>query len=161
MGMSALPMTVPEDYDASPYAELCVALPPDWKRTSEDFEREGDDAYWPFGWLKHLARIPAAYDTFLGPGHTIPNEDPPVPFTERTPFVGVLVLPAAALLEELPPATVGEKTVELLTIVPLRAEEMDFKLEHGTEALLERFDELGLTPWAMCDPERPSACPQE
>jgi hypothetical protein len=95
-GMSDRPMTVPWGAAEKRFAELILALPPGWKIDSlkatpapEDLERW----YWPFRWIKTLARFPHEYRTWLGPGHTIPNGDPPKPFAPTTRMCGWLLLP--------------------------------------------------------------------
>jgi hypothetical protein len=150
MGMSALPMTMPDgmaDEDAegpgtSPYVELVFVLPPDWPRTKEEFEEQGEAAYWPFRWIKELARIPADYDTFLGFGHTIPNGDPPEPLCEGCDFVGFLIAPHMLNEEgETNIAQLADRRVEFLQVMPLFAEEMQLKLDKGVDALLDLLEE--------------------
>ena len=61
-GMSERPMRVPlenpDDLGLIPelrYAELLLALPPEWPVTPAAFEDEAN--YWPVRWLKRLARL--------------------------------------------------------------------------------------------------------
>lgn len=158
MGMSALPMTLPEDYPGPEYAELFILLPPDWPRTQQEIEAAGEDAWWPYRLLKTLARIPHEYETFLGPGHTVPNGDPPEPFADSVGFAGAMLVDGGALADEFAEVTIGDKTVQFLLIVPLFAEEMEYKLEHGAEALLERLESAEIGLLDIADPKRPNAC---
>jgi hypothetical protein len=177
--MSAAPMTTPgpeeledgEPYDGPALAELVMTLPASWPidavmdrddESDEDDEGDGDEEVMPIiNWLRNLARLPMEYDTFLGVGHTIPNGDPPEPISDACPFVGFLILPqmiaepkedgrdGADLVR-------GDEYVSFLQVVPLFAEEMDFKLEAGIEALLERFESADIPQHMLADPTRPN-----
>src|SRR5690606_33353617 len=71
-GMSDLPMSVPEDAGCPGFAELMVTLPAGWKLDQASFQDE--NWYWPVRLLKSLARLPHKHATWLGFGHTVPNE---------------------------------------------------------------------------------------
>lgn len=153
-GMSDRPMTLPDGIDAPEYAELLICLPPDWKLSQEDFEDEAN--YWPVRWLKTLARLPHDYRTWLGAGHTVPNGDPPEPFADNTDLCGMLVLPPVRFGDDFPVLEAGGKRVGFYALIPLHADEMEFKLEHGAGDLLDRFDAAGVDE--VVDVARPSVC---
>ena len=48
------------------------------------------------------------------------------------------------------------KTIRFFCVIPIYPEEMDFKLEHGREAWLERLQEAGVTE--LLDPGRRNVC---
>jgi hypothetical protein len=158
MGMSALPMTLPEDAGVPDFAELLIALPGDWPFSDEAFEELGEDAWWPFRWLKELARLPISYDTFLGPGHTVPNGDPPEPLTENCHFAGFMVVPQLVAAEEADVLEDGEKQVSFYQLIPLFADELEYKLQEGSDALLELLNEFLSEAHVgqLADPTRPS-----
>lgn len=133
MGMSELPMAVPAEVrDGVPdRAELVIVLPPDWDLSDRD-------RYWPLETLKTVARLPHDYDTWLGPGHTVPNGDPPVPYAAGTALAGVMALSPMLVPSEfwsLQRAD-GER-IGFLGLVFLTREELDYKLEHGAPALFD------------------------
>jgi predicted Zn finger-like uncharacterized protein len=135
-GMSDRPMSVPEGADELRYAELLISLPSDWPISMEAFEDERN--YWPIRWLKQLARLPHEYETWLGVGHTVPNGDPPEPFSPDTKLCCWLLMPPLLVPEEFSPlVTSEEKTVHFYAIVPLYNEEVNFKLKRGLEALID------------------------
>lgn len=140
-GMSDLPMNVPAFQGSDTYtrAELLIYLPPEWPIRQEDFEEEAN--YWPLRWLKILARLPHEYDTWLADGHTIPNGDPPERIA-NTPFAGFMLLPPLLSQPEeaLKLKTIDGETVRFYCLIPLYAEEMAYKLEHGVNELLGHFD---------------------
>ena len=142
-GMSAWPMELPKGVGRPRFAELCVRLPMDWPITQADFEDES--AYWPIRMLKHLARRPHEHNTWLDFGHTIPNGDPPLPYAEDAQFCCALLLPPFMLPE--PDWEVGdaERTkIRLMAVMPLYKEEMELRLNAGTDALLDRFEAAGI-----------------
>ena len=49
-----------------------------------------------------------------------------------------------------------EQIMYFLSVIPLYREEMDFKLKHGAEALLERLGEVGVSE--ILDIHRPNEC---
>ena len=159
-GMSDLPMHVPAFEGSHRYsrAELLIYLPPDWPLSQEDFDSE--DNYWPLRWLKILARLPHEYETWLAEGHTIPNGDPPERIA-NTPFSGFMLLPP--LLSQPEEAytlkTVDGETVHFYCLIPLYAEEMAYKLEHGINALLGHFDTDFVNE--VVDIHRPCMVPKE
>lgn len=136
MGMGAKPMQTPPELDEYQLqrAELMLTLPPEWEMENND-----EKWYWPLRWLKILARLPGEYDTWIGWGHTIPAG---APLAENTELSGVvLVSPGAfetdAYVCELP----GGDIINFYQVLPLYSEEMDYKLAHGAEGLLELMDD--------------------
>jgi hypothetical protein len=154
-GMSDRPMTAPPQCHNFRFAELMISLPADWPMTQEAFQQ--DDVYWPVRGLKFLARFPHEYETWLGWGHTIPNGDPPEPLADNTALCCLLLLSPAHVPEGFSSLRVDhEKTVNFYSLVPIYREEMEFKLEKGTDALVERFIEHQVTE--LLDVNRPNVC---
>ena len=143
-GMSDKPMTVPEGAEEFRFAELVLCLPPDWKLTREDFANEAN--YWPIRLMKGLARLPHEYDTWLGPGHSIPNGEKPQTYAKSTRFCCALIVPAFTFGKEfcrleLP----DERIVNFYSIWPLLPDETDFKLKHGYDDLMDRLFDHDVT----------------
>ncbi|MCD8092535.1 MAG: suppressor of fused domain protein [Bacteroides sp.] len=148
-GMGARRMNVPEELSEYKLerAEVMVCLPADW-----DIYGQGEENYWPLRWLKILARLPIEQDTWLGWGHTVPNGGP---FADNTKLSCVLLINPEDVEEgasvcQLPN---GEE-VNFYQMIPLYEEEMNFKLEHGAEVLLDRMDEVGV----VVDINRKNVC---
>jgi hypothetical protein len=152
-GSSSRPMAVPEELGAPRFIELMVCLPGGWKLSSEDFEDER--WYWPVRLLKELGRLPHEYGTWLGEGHTVPNGDPPEPYAPDTEQCGALVLRPRSLEADVLERPDGEP-IHFLGVVPLFANEMDFKLQHGADALLEAWEEHGIDVGELIEPYRPA-----
>ncbi|MBE2319523.1 suppressor of fused domain protein [Solirubrobacter sp. CPCC 204708] len=140
-GMSERPMDAPSD-DVS-RAELVMALPPDWPIDHDAFDDER--VYWPFRLLQNLAVLPHSFNTWLWFGHTVPNGDPPEPYAEDTQFCCALLFPVMTVDEPFTRLEHGDHTVTFLGVYPLYADEMQLKLEQGTDALVDGFEALQLT----------------
>jgi hypothetical protein len=84
-------MNVPPDLDVPRHIELVATLPERWAIGDEAFQNE--NWYWPLRQLKTLARFPHKYDTWLGEGHTVTNDDPPQPLAPSTRLCGAILLP--------------------------------------------------------------------
>lgn len=151
MGMGAHRMRMPEDLTRSRLerAEVFVCLPPDWKLTDP-----AERWYWPIRWLKILARLPGEEDSWLGWGHTVPNGGP---VAENTGFTGVLLLGAQDAPEGAAECLLpGGDRVVFYQMIPLYEEEMQYKVERGVEALLEKMQDVD----HVVDIRRPNVCPQ-
>lgn len=170
-GMSDAPMTVPEGAEPLRHAELLIQLPPEWplgELNAVAGRKGGEDAamqaaverwYWPIRWLKTLARMPHEYDTWLGAGHTVPSGDPPVPSADDTELCCMLVLPPFTLTEEFAELEVNaDKVIHFYSLLPLHADEMNLKLNAGTDALLDLFERNRVG--AVVNPRRKSVAPR-
>ena len=157
MGMGAHRMNVPEELAEYKLerAELAIALPPDWKLDKDSMQEER--WYWPIGLLKVLARLPISNDTWLGFGHTMEKQSP---FAEDTELCAAILTG----LQDMDLDTCGEvcilpggEEVNFYQVLPLYREEMEYKLEHNADALLER---LAAVSFVVC-PDRPSCLEEE
>ncbi|MGO4108231.1 suppressor of fused domain protein [Paenibacillus sp. YAF4_2] len=138
-GMSEKAMTVPEGAEEYHYAEIMISLPSTWKISEADFK--DDRNYWPVRELKKLARFPHEHNTWLHLGHTLANEHPPKPYSSDVKYQGMLLaIPEVEQIREFFNLQLEEdKVVHFFTLMPIYQEEMDYKLKHGVEALLEKI----------------------
>ena len=149
MGMGAHRMNVPAELAEYKLerAELAIALPPDWKLDQDSLKNER--WYWPIGLLKVLARLPITEDTWLGFGHTMDKQSP---FAEGTELcAAILVGPQDAVWEGgevcvLP----GGQEVNFYQVIPLYRDEMEYKLAHDADALLDKMADVSF----VVDPSR-------
>ena len=157
-GMAERPMVVPDGLEESRHAELVLALPAEWPLAETSFEHE--ENYWPVRLLKVLARLPHEYDTFLFHGHTVPNGDPPEPYAVNTRLCCALIAPPITVPDGFEQLELGDgRAVHFFGVVPLSAEEMDFKLKKGADELFSLLDHHGVTE--LLDPDRPSVVPRK
>ena len=143
-GMGARPMHVPRDMQEFDRAELVFMLPEGW-----DINDPDESGYWPLRWLKLLARLPREEESWLGWGHTVPNGEP---FAENTRLSSILLLDAyepegidLPAGEDFGCCSLPEgRPVRFYQCFALYDEELDYLLEHGAQALLERFSGAGM-----------------
>ena len=137
MGMGAHRMNVPKELAEYKLerAELAIALPADWKLDQESMKDE--KWYWPIRLLKSLARLPIASDTWLGFGHTMDNQED---FAENTKLCAAILTGPQGTQDgsEVCPLPGGEE-VNFYQVIPLYADELDYKLAHDADALLNKM----------------------
>ncbi len=151
-GMSERPMSPPPGHEDLAYAELCMALPPDWPIDGPVLAHAA--AKWPFEWLRMLARFPHVLGSYLSEGHTVPNGDPPEPFHESTPFCCTLLLHPAPLPEAFRMLDFNGRTIHFYMVIPLTAEEMEVKLRSGVDSLIPGI--ASSDPASLAAPDRAS-----
>ena len=137
MGMGAHRMNVPEELVEYKLerAELAIALPADWKLDQESMKDE--KWYWPIRLLKSLARLPIASDTWLGFGHTMDNKEN---FAENTKLCAAILTGPQSTEEGGEVCTLpGGEEVNFYQVIPLYEDELDYKLEHDVDALLDKM----------------------
>lgn len=140
-GMSTLEMTVPNvvenpiDYQ---FAELMLLLPKSITFGKITGNNPND---WLIAMLKEVARFPHHYDTWLSIGHTLQATAEMEPYAENTNYTGVVILPSVTFDEEFTSVQAGENLVNIYSVFPLYADEMNYKIENGYNALLDRLIE--------------------
>ncbi|MCY7488009.1 MULTISPECIES: suppressor of fused domain protein [Paenibacillus] len=157
-GMSDLPMTIPNEIQAEldeniDRAEVMMFLPASWELSEEAFK--DDNNYWPIRLMKQMARFPHQYNTWLGYGHTIPNYQDYEPYADGTGLNGVVFYQLKEEISVIP--TKDGNKVHTYFLIPLYKEEMDYKLEHGMDALIDKLSELEDGVLEL-DPKRRNTC---
>ena len=145
MGMGAHRMNVPEELAEYKLerAELAIALPGNWKLKHEDLKNER--WYWPIRLLKTLARLPIASDTWLGFGHTMDNEEN---FAKDTKLCAAILTGPQDTEDgsEVCILPSGEE-VNFYQVIPLYREELEYKMEHDADALLDKMDGISFVTY--------------
>ena len=145
MGMGAHRMNVPEELAEYKLerAELAIALPGNWKLKREDLKNER--WYWPIRLLKTLARLPIASDTWLGFGHTMDNEED---FAKGTKLCAAILTDPQDTEDgsEVCILPSGEE-VNFYQVIPLYREELEYKMEHDADALLDKMDGISFVTY--------------
>ena len=136
-GMSALPMNVPDDIDASQYAEVMMLLPKNWNLNYDSFNDERN--YWPFRILKELTKLPHENETWLGYGHTYDNDEE---FAKGIGFCSVILINSMELSQDFTRIELEDKVIEVFSIIPLYKEEVEYKKKYGRQKLFEKFEEF-------------------
>jgi hypothetical protein len=154
--MSTRPMNIPNGSGASPHAELMICLPVDWPgmRLDGTFDSalmKDETNWWPLRWLKAIARMPHEYNTFIGPGHTIPNGPMALPFAPNTAMGCMLVQPSLLNPRSHRLVVSNNVNIDFLALWPIYREEMELKQEKGVEALTRRFSTSGTSELIQLD----------
>ena len=151
MGMGAHRMHVPEELAEYKLerAELAIALSKDWKLKQEDMK--DDRWYWPIRLLKSLARLPIASDTWLGWGHTMDNQEPFAPDTELC--AAILTGPQGTEDGSEFCTLPGGEEVNFYQVIPLYRDELEYKLAHDADALLDKMEGISF----VVEPDRQDA----
>jgi hypothetical protein len=161
-GMSSRAMNLPAKVPTwKRYAELMISLPADWPGMLHDGCWDGavmeDDTYWwPMRWLKTLARLPHEFGTFLAASHTVPNDDPPEPFSSQTDQCCMFVWPSLLAPSSSQLIINDDIVINFYALWPIYLEEMNLKLQQGTNALLEKLDQAEL--FDLVDLDRRNTC---
>lgn len=162
-GMSTRPMKLPngaKEDGLSQYAELMIALPKDWPGLNPDgtFDQvamKDERNWWPFRWLKQIARLPHQFDTFLCKGHTIPNGENADPFAPGTDLACWLVFVPMLATKARQLVVSDDVRIDFFALFPLMRDEMELKLNKGLDALLEALGD-GDVMTELIDPRRKS-----
>ena len=162
-GLSARPQNVaPRALESvSPYQELMIALPGDWPGMRPDgtFDKaamEDPCNWWPFAFLKLVARMPHEYQTFLAPGVTIPNGEAAEPFADNTKLGCVMTFPSILSPNAKELQINDQITIQFYALWPIYPEEMQLKLNQGLEPLLDKLIKAEMTELVQI--ERPNLC---
>jgi len=160
-GMSDKPMLVPKGLEEHQYAELCLLLPKEWPVETlvhhDDNNFENEHHYWPMRWLKMIAGFPHKNETWIGNGHTIPNGEDADNFADNTRLGCILLLPSFSLGGDFFTLKRAEdKTIRFYCMYPIYREEMNFKLEKGSDALVEKFEKNNIRD--IVDIKRVNTC---
>lgn len=154
-GMSRRPMNVPPEVQHGVpenfrYAELGLALPFAWPL--DDASLAEPQHSWPLALLARLAQFPFAKGTWLGVGHTVPNDEPPQPYADTTSQCCALIAPLMEVEEGFKQLRVTGgrrgadgvyqpgKQVSFYGVVPIYLDELDFLLARGPADLLDRLE---------------------
>ena len=133
MGLGAYQMHIPNELRTQKLqrAELVLCLPANWY-----FDPETPNTMWPVELLNRIAHLPIRHKSWIGWGHSI---DYNKPFTEDTELSAVLLLSPSLGKEANICHLPNGETINFYQIIPLYDIEMRYKIDHGTEALLDRF----------------------
>ena len=149
MGMGAHVMNIPDSLpaDENGRAELLICLPPDWK-----LGENGEEWFWPISLLKDLAKLPINSNSWLGWGHSVDHRNE---LSSTTKFCASLLLYPEGVPEDAEYCTLpnGDR-VNFFEVIPMYREEMNFKINNNTKALLERMKDVG----HVVDIDRPNCC---
>jgi hypothetical protein len=148
--MSDKPMNTPLELENSEFVELMMLLPKNWiEKTDGNYNYSDflidDEHYWPIRELVQTARYPHKYNSWLGYGHTLHGPDLKETFSSKTELSSIILLPSISISEDFFELKMNEsKIVTFYCLWTLFNEELQYKLDNGTEALIELFIKKGI-----------------
>ncbi|MBR6070504.1 MAG: suppressor of fused domain protein [Ruminococcus sp.] len=133
MGLGAYKMKLPKELRTQKLdrAELVLCLPANW-----DFDTDNPHTMWPVELLNRIAHLPVRHGSWIGWGHSV---DYSKPFTEDTDLSAVFLLSPSFGKEASVCSLPDGEAVNFYQVIPLYDIEMRYKIDHGTNALLDRF----------------------
>ncbi|MEO1512969.1 MAG: suppressor of fused domain protein, partial [Planctomycetota bacterium] len=152
-GMSDRPMAVPEGAGAPLHAEIVSRVPADWVWLRDRKIEQDSPGYWVIRWMKTIARLPHEFESWIGPGHTVPNGDPPEPFAPDTQLCCMFLWPTPLFPEDNPTQLSDGRVVGFYEMLPIHRNEMAFKLQAGADELIKLFGAANVP--LVIKPDRP------
>lgn len=154
-GMGALPMLLPEKQRPQIPArlELIMTFPPDW-----EFDLDDERWAWPLRWLLITAYLPFDENTWLSYGHTLSTSADNTPFHDSTKQSSMIIVDLQDQPESATQCTLpAGETVRFLQVLSLYPEELEYKTQYGTAALLRQMSntEHTICPYRLntCTPD--------
>lgn len=97
--------------------------------------------------VRTVAKLPFTHSSWVGHGHSIPNGMPPSPLFPGSQLCALLILMSNVAPERdaYHVVEIAGDPLHILWPVPITESELALKLERGTEALLEVFNEKQLS----------------
>ena len=135
MGAGAYKMSIPKEFKSMicDRAEYVIFLP-----------KDNEEDWWPMRMLKSAARLTVDTDDYLYITHSVRVEEDGSPVAENTGFNSFVLMPSIGkegqVVEPLKLSLSGKK-VAFYQLFPLYPEELEFKLEHRYDNLVELFKE--------------------
>ncbi len=151
-GLSLNDMDVPESYDT--HLEVVMLLPASWLFGGAGNNRQEND--WPIHHLRSIAKTPHLFKTWVGLGHTFTISEDENKCFPGTKFNATMLVESITLPGKFLEFNVGKKSVKILSAIPLYPEELEFKLNNDSYALLSRFSDFDISEIISVD--RPNTC---
>lgn len=138
---STFKMNVHEKFMGEEFAELYFYLPNYWVINDLD----DPTMNWVFPWLKRIKEYVQNNNTWLGHGHTMPCGKEMNSLSSTMSQNHFIVSKPIACDKQLQPLMIEGKIIFFLAIIPLFADEMDYKQGKGTAKLFDKFRHQGIT----------------
>jgi hypothetical protein len=136
-GLSQKKMKLPAQSNEFDQVELYWALPEYWDLS----DLSNPNTNWIFHWLNKLIRHLLDKDVWLGHGHTFQCQ--PLSLTMKQEYL--MLMKPLIVNDVLSKAQEATKNVGFLAIVPLFKTEFDFKQQKGTNSLVTKMTEGGVS----------------
>lgn len=133
--LSEYRMPVSEKWKGREYNEIFFALPAYWEL--DDTKNESLLAI--YDWIFRLEQFVLTKQTWFGPGHSIPCGNPSASISTLLKQDNFLLIDPMFLEGLFQPLHLTDRVVQLLAIVPVFSDELEYKMVKGTHKFLRRF----------------------
>jgi len=141
-GMSRFPMIVPKGYEDKRFIEVAMLFPMDWDFS--DIKSKPDSIAWPINHLQSIGKMPISENTWIGFGHTIGCNKSKGDCFSGTGFNSTIILPSIRLPESFTKISNKDDLITIYSAVPLYPEELKYKLDNDSNALIDKFNEFNI-----------------
>jgi hypothetical protein len=141
VGLSDYKMKVHEKHIGEEWKELYVLVPSYWNL----YDDQNENMNWVFHWLTKLKNYVISKDTWFGHGHTVPTGKELAKISPSMKQNHFILSNPLELEEELRPMEVGDKSISFLALIPIFADEMDYKQGKGTAKLFAKLAQQNVT----------------
>lgn len=134
-GLSDHQMKVHEKHTGEEFKELYFLIPSYWDLN----DVKDANMNWVFDWLSKLKKYIISNDTWLGHGHTLQTGKEMNPISPNMKQNHFILSDPIELTVELAPVQLKGKSIGFLALIPIFADEMDYKQGKGTAKLFAKF----------------------
>lgn len=150
-GMSSLPLYDEEGKEH--FSELMLLVPAD---TAFGESPAQSPNAWMFDVLIEAALLPHQNETLLRHGESVQHSADFAPYSNDTKFCGALLVSSFSYESDFTEIKTARGKIELLSLIPVYADELKYKLKHGFSDLMDRMVEREMNE--TLDPKRRSVC---
>jgi len=140
-GLRNYKMPVPEKMKGFEHNEIYFCLPSYWEW--EDLDNPQTN--WVFEWIQRLATYVVEEESWFGHGHTMPCGKEMKSLSKTMRQNHFFLTSPILLEEELTPILVDEVSVNFLGVIPIFADEMDYKQGKGTYKFMKKLKNQSVT----------------
>ena len=116
--------------------ELYMAFPKYWNLSERN---------WPIEWLNRIAQVPQKNDTWFGVGDTIPAGNPPEELDPKFKANHFVLSRPISHRDLFPIEETHSSGVQMLAVIPIFQQEMDYKLKNSHTMLFNKMAKKGVT----------------
>ncbi len=139
--LSDFKMPVHEKHIGEEYNELYFLLPNYWNIEAI----ENPKFNWVFSWLQRLKNFAIEKKAWYGHGHTFPCGKEMKPLSESMLQNHFILTRPIELDEDLAEIVLENRSIGFLGVIPIFADEMDYKQGRGTVQLFEKLRTFNIT----------------
>ena len=136
-GLADKQMSVPVHLTDPNRVELLWCLPDYWDISAE----QNPNMNWVFPWMNKLVQHLLSNDTWFGHGHTF--QTGPLSTTMKQEYL--MLMNPLLFNREFESVFNGVETIHFLAITPIFKREFEFKQRKGTQSLIKKMEDSGVT----------------